>query len=292
MQPFSLPRRAMLRLLSGLALEAPLRTISALESGAEGRIAELEKGIGVRLGVAAVDTGTDRRIGYRVDERFAMCSTFKLLLVADILKRVEGGQEDLKRPISFSATDLLEYAPGTRAHVHEGGMAVGELCAAAIELSDNTAANLLLAQVGGPVGFTAFARSLGDQVTRLDRTEPDLNSALPGDPRDTTSPAAMLESMQRVLTGSGLAARSQGQLAAWLEKSSTGTNRLRAGVPGSWRAGDKTGTGENGAMGDLGIFWPPARKPILIAAYVMEGNAPRAECERALADVGRLVAGD
>jgi beta-lactamase class A len=169
-------------------------------------------------------------------------------------------------------------------------MTVGDLCAAAIGASDNTAANLLLAQVGGPAGLTHFIRSLGNQVTRLDRIEPALNSALSGDPRDTTSPDAILDSMQKLLTCSVLSAVNQTQLAAWLEKSTTGSKRLRAGIPADWRAGDKTGTGERGAIGDVGIFWPPNRKPILIAAYVMEGNATRDQREQAIATVGRLAA--
>jgi beta-lactamase class A len=169
-------------------------------------------------------------------------------------------------------------------------MTVGDLCAAAIEVSDNTAANLLLAQVGQAAGLTRFIRSLGNQVTRLDRIEPELNSALPADPRDTTSPAAMLDSMERLLAGDILSVASRTQLISWLEQSTTGKNRLRAGFPAGWRAGDKTGTGSHGATGDLGIFWPPGKRPILIAAYVMEGNATADERERAIAAVGRLAA--
>ena len=184
---------------------------------------------------------------------------------------------------------LLEYAPVTRAHVKEGGLSVADLCAAALEVSDNTAANLLLAQVGGPAGVTGFLRSLGNQVTRLDRTEPELNSALPGDVRDTTSPAAMLDSMNLLLTGSILARTSRDRLIGWLEKCETGDNRLRAGVPKDWRAGDKTGTGENGAIGDIGIFSPTKRAPILIAAYVIEGSAEKAHREAAIASAARVI---
>lgn len=282
-------RRTMLRLLPALALVRPLLALSDLESSFEGKIAGIEKGIGVRLGVAALDTETGRKVGYRASERFAMCSTFKLLLAACVLGRVDGGAEHLERRISYGEKDLLEYAPVTRSNLKAGSMTVEELCAAAVEWSDNTAANLLLAQVDGPAGLTAYIRSLGDQVTRLDRVEVDLNSAVPGDPRDTTSPAAMMGSMQKVLTGKALSERSRAQLTSWLEQSTTGTKRLRAGIPKDWRAGDKTGTGENGAIGDVGIFWPPRRKPILIAAYVMEGNAPREQREQAIATGGRLV---
>jgi len=288
MYPF-FPRRAVLRILPALALGTPILAFAAPEPLPEEQFAAIERGIGGRLGVAALNTATGRRLDYRANERFDLCSTFKLLLAACILQAVDAGTEDLKRRISYGTKDLLEYAPVTRVRVQEGAMAVRDLCAAAVEVSDNTAANLLLAQVGGPAGLTHFIRSLGDKVTRLDRIEPNLNSALPRDPRDTTSPAAMVGTMEKLLTGSALSPSSRIQLAAWLEQSTTGKSRLRAGVPKDWRAGDKTGTGERGAMGDVGIFWPPNMAPILVAAYVMEGNAPAEERERAIAAVGKLA---
>lgn len=289
MTSFNLSRRTLLRILSACVLQGPSLALGTPEPLLNERFAAIEQGIACRLGVAALDTGTGRRLEYRASELFAMCSTFKFLLAACILKRADAGKEDLGRSISYGINDLLEYAPVTRTHVQEGAMTVGDLCAAAISVSDNTAANLLLAQIGGPGGLTAFIRSLGDQVTRLDRIEPNLNDAIPGDARDTTSPGAMVDSMQKLLTGEGLSAKSRAQLASWMEKSSTGGNRLRAGVPADWRAGDKTGTGENGAIGDIGIFWPPNKAPILIATYVMEGTATREVREQAIASVGRLV---
>jgi beta-lactamase class A len=290
MNSSSFSRRAVLCILPAVALEAPFLALGASESMAEGQLAAIESKMGGRLGVAAMNTGTGRKFSYRAPELFAMCSTFKFLLAACILKKVDAGVENLKRRISYTQKDLLEYAPVTRAHVREGEMTVGDLCAAAIELSDNTAANLLLAQIGGAAGLTLFIRSLGNQVTRLDRIEPDLNSALAGDPRDMTSPAAILDSMEKLLTGSALSTASSTQLISWMEKCTTGKNRLRAGFPTAWRAGDKTGTGEHGAVGDIGIFWPPGKPPILVAAYVMEGNATTAEREQAIAAVGQLAA--
>jgi beta-lactamase class A len=302
MIPFARSRRSLLWILPVLALQRPLDALD-LQSGTEdGQFAAIEKGIGGRLGVAALDTGTGRRLGYRTSELFAMCSTFKLLLAGCILRRVDAGTEDLKRLISYGQKDLLDYAPVTRAHLQQGAMTVGDLCAAAIEVSDNTAANLLLAQIGGAAGLTKFIRTLGDQVTRLDRIEPDLNSALPGDERDTTSPAAMVDSMEKLLVGNALSPATRAQLASWLEQSTTGKNRLRAGFPADWRAGDKTGTGARGAIGDVGIFWPPdksikldklskSRKaPILVAAYIMEENVAADEREQAIAEVGRIIA--
>jgi len=277
-------------MLPALAWQRPLSAFGRPETSPEDQMAAIERGIGARVGVTALDTETGRKLEYRASELFAMCSTFKFLLAACIVERVDAGKDDLKRSIPYGEKDLLEYAPATRAHVKEGAMTVGDLCAAAVEVSDNTAANLLLSQIGGPKGLTAFIRSLGNQVTRLDRREPELNDAIPGDPRDTTSPAAMVDSMRNLLIRDGLSASSRSQLIRWLEQSSKGGNRLRAGIPADWRAGGKTGTGNNGAVGDIGIFWPPNKAPILIAAYVMEGKAMREAREKAIAAVGRLVA--
>jgi beta-lactamase class A len=293
MIPFARSRRSLLRILSAVALNSLSGALGLLSGPSDSQFASIEQGIGGRMGVAALDTGTGRRLGYRAAELFAMCSTFKFLLAGCILQRVDAGSEDLIRLISYNQKDLLEYAPVTRAHVQQGAMTVGDLCAAAIEVSDNTAANLLLAQIDGPAGLTKFIRSLGNQVTRLDRIEPDLNSALPGDKRDTTSPAAMVDSMEKLLVGNTLSAVSRNQLTSWLELSTTGKRRLRAGFPPDWRAGDKTGTGARGAIGDIGIFWPPGnsnKAPILVAAYVMEGNVSADEREEAIAAVGRIVA--
>lgn len=285
----SISRRSLLRLLPA-ALATPLFALGEPELSLYEQFASIEKGIDGRLGVAALDTGSGLQLSYRETELFAMCSTFKFLLAGCILRQVDAGKLDLKRLISYGSKDLLDYAPVTRAHIAEGQMAIGDLCAAAVELSDNTAANLLLAQIGGPTGLTEFIRLLGNKITRLDRTEPDLNTALPGDPRDTTSPAAMVDSMRKLLVGDALSAAGRTQLASWMEQTTTGKKRLRAGMPTGWRAGDKTGTGDLGAIGDIGIFWPPGRAPILVAAYVMEGKATREDRERAIAAVGRLVA--
>src|SRR5215813_10801774 len=173
------------------------------------RILSIEQRTGARIGVAAIDTGSGKRVDYRSGERYPMCSTFKFLAAAAVLKRVDEGKEKLDRFISYTANDILEYAPVTKAHLNDGGMTLGALCAAAIEQSDNTAGNLLLDAIGGPVGLTNFASSIGDEITRLDRKEPDLNSAIPGDERDTTTPAAMCADMQRLLLGSSLSESSR-----------------------------------------------------------------------------------
>ncbi len=288
MRPLVLSRRTLLKSLPIFAL--PAAYLAGAEAISDEALARIEKGIGGRLGMAAVNTGTGRRLAYRSAERFAMCSTFKFLLAACVLHKTEEKVEDLDRPISYGKKDLMEYAPVTREHVQEGSMTIGGLCAAAVEVSDNTAANLLLNVVGGPAGLTEFMRFLGNDVTRLDRTEPDLNDAVPGDPRDTTSPAAMLDSMEKLLTGKVLKEGNRDRLTGWLEHCTTGKNRLRAGIPADWRAGDKTGTGDHGAMGDLGIFWPPGKPPILAVAYLAEEKASTEQREQAIAAVGRLIA--
>ena len=253
------------------------------------RILSIEQRTGARIGVAALDTGSGKRLDYRSEERFPMWSTFKFLAAAAILKRVDDGQEKLDRFIHYGAKDILEYAPVTKAHLNEGGMTLGALCAAAIGQSDNTAGNLLLDTIGGPAGLTNFARSFGDEMTRLDRKEPDLNSVSPGDERDTTTPAEMRADMQRLLLGNVLSESSRHQLDDWLRYNETGTLMVRAGVPKTWTVGDKTGRCGNGATNDVAIIRPPGRAPILVAIYSM-GSASSAEDRTAIvAEAARAV---
>jgi beta-lactamase class A len=276
---------------AGIALLAFCSLLQA--QTATTRLEAVEEKLHCRLGVAALDTANGRRVDYKPEERFAMCSTFKLLMAAAILTRVDRGLERLDRKVSFNATDLLEWAPVTRERVKDGRMSIAELCAASIEQSDNTAANLLLKSMGGPQGFTDYVRSLGDKITRLDRDEPTLNDASPGDARDTTSPRAMLESMQKVLLGSVLSPASRKLLEDWLSGVRNGAGRLRAGTPMTWRVSHKTGTGGQGnSTNDIAIAWPPGRAPILVCAYLTECKAPIAEREGALADVARIIASE
>lgn len=276
-------------LMSAVASPVLVRSASCRSAAVQADFEAIERDSGGRLGVAAFDSATSRRLLYRPDEPFPMCSTFKWLLAAQLLALVDAGQEHLLRPISYAQDDLLEYAPVTRAHVAEGRMTVADLAGAAIQASDNTAANLLLRAFGGPVSFTTFLRRIGDQVSRLDRIEPELNSADPGDVRDTTTPRAMLMNMERLLLGDRLQAASRDRLIGWLVGSTTGANRLQAGLPPGWRIGDKTGTGAHGATSDVAIAWPSARKPVLVAAYLAETPAPIDVREAALAAVGRCV---
>lgn len=253
-------------------------------------IAAVERASGGRLGVAVLDTATGKQLGYRTKERFALCSTFKLLLAADVLSRVDSKQEKPDRAIKYTASDLLDYAPITRKHLLKGEMSVYELCAAALEYSDNTAADLLLKTVGGPPGLTRYLRTLGDKVTRLDRTEPTLNTNLPGDLRDTTTPTAMAATMRKILVGNTLSAASKRQLINWLMNCKTGDAKLRAGLGPTWKVGDKTGLGDRGASNDAAIAWPPKSAPILIAVYYSGSAASDAKKSAVIAKVGSIIA--
>jgi beta-lactamase class A len=287
-------RRSFLAALAASA--ACVRALAAAPSTEERltlankRLADIEAREGGRLGVFVRDTGTGATIEHRADERFPMCSTFKLLAAAAALKRVDQGAERLDRKIAYGPSDLLEYAPIAKAHVAEGGMTVADLCAAAIDWSDNTAGNLVLQSIGGPAGFTQFARSLGDELTRLDRNEPTLNESLPGDPRDTTSPRAMSGTMQKVLVGDALSDASRSQLQTWLIGDKVGDKRLRAGLPPSWRIGDKTGTGDRGSTNAVAILWPPGRAPLIATVYYT-GSPASVDARNAVhKEIGALIA--
>ena len=265
-------------------------SLMAAPALAADRLAAVEAKVGGRLGVAALDLASGTRLAHRSDERFPMCSTFKAMAVAAALARVDRGLERLDRFVRFGEADLLEYAPVARAHVKDGGMAFADLCAAAIEVSDNTAANLILASIGGPAGWTHFVRTLGDGLSRLDRNEPALNTAVVGDPRDTTTPLAMLSDLRLVLLGKVLSPATRERLAGWMVACETGKARLRAGLPAQWRVGDKTGSGAHGSANDIAVVWTPTR-PIVIAAYFTGAKAASPDArDAALAEVGRIVA--
>ena len=254
----------------------------------EGLIGAIEERAGGRLGVSVLDTQTGRRIRHRADERFPMCSTFKLLLVAAILNRIENGLEQDSTWLPYTKADLLDYAPVTRANVAKGGMGIHDLMAAAVEYSDNTAANLLLKDLGGPAKWTAFARWLGDDVSRLDRNEPSLNTSIPGDARDTTTPDAMMNDLKRLITGAQRYNQSAALVPLMLA-CKTADNRSRAGLPKGWKCGNKTGTGSNGSTNDIAIIWPPHRKPVFMTVYYTESKLELPAREAVVADVARIV---
>lgn len=282
-------------LLAGLPAMAGIAMDSRISYGATAgsspfasQCKQLERESGGRLGIAMLNTATGARLGYRANERFPMCSTFKLLTVGTVLTHVDQGKERLGRIVHFSKSDLIAYSPATEKRVGQG-MSIEELCVAALTLSDNTAANLLLATIGGPSGFTHFARTLGDNVTRLDRNEPTLNEALPGDPRDTTTPMAMMMDIRKLTLGNQLSANSKARLKKWLIANTTGDKRLRAGVPKDWKVGDKTGSGGHGTANDVGIMWPPGHAPILATVYLTGATVDSDARERTIAAVGAMV---
>jgi beta-lactamase class A len=280
-------------LLAGLTAAAfPISVRAAAFAAPAAELARIEASLGGRLGVAAQRLGGGPMLTHRADERFKMCSTFKLLLAAAVLRKVDEGRESLDRAVAYGPADILSYAPAAKAHLAQGAMSVQDLCIAAVTLSDNTAANLLLASLGGPGAVTAFARSLGDQVTRLDRNELALNTGGPRDPRDTTSPAAAVADLRRLAFGDALSPASRARLVDWMTQTQTGLHRLRAGVPASARIGDKTGTyDEDSTANDIAIIWPAGAAPILVAAYATGSGAPTARVEAALAEVGKVVFG-
>ena len=277
--------------LSRRALLAAPALFAMGAGGTESGLGELEARYGGRLGVAILDSGTMTLVAHRGDERFPLCSTYKILAAAFVLARVDRGEERLDRRVHYGREDLVAYSPVTGKHADGDGMTLGELCQAAVTLSDNTAGNLLLDSFGGPAGLTAYLRSIGDDVTRLDRREPELNEAKPGDDRDTTTPVAIAGVLQRTVLGTVLSVVSRAQLAGWLVDSQTGDARLRAGVPKGWRVGDKTGSGAHNVTNDVAIIWPPGRPALIVTAYYLDATGSDGERNGILAEVGRFAAG-
>lgn len=259
-------------------------------------LADLERRTGGRLGVALLDTASGQTTGHRPNERFAMCSTFKLPLAGAILREIDQGRLRADQWVAYGKADMVPNAPVTTRHLERGGMAVAALAEATQITSDNPAANLLLKLIGGPAGFTAILRTTGDTTTRLDRFEPELNHVTGQDLRDTTTPAAIANTTAHLLTSDWLTPGSRGTLAEWMVATSTGKRRIRAGLPGDWRAGDKTGTamapGMRDKYNDIAIAWPPGNAPIVITAFLETRNSQRDirnEDEAVLAEVGRIA---
>jgi beta-lactamase class A len=279
-------------LTASLFAGPPLFSMTAVANDPNGelqkRIAALEAKYGGRLGVAILDTAKSNAFAYRGDERFALCSTYKCLAAAFVLARVDGKAESLSRHVTYYRSDLVTYSPVAGKYV-DAGMTIGELCEAAVTLSDNTAGNLLFDSFGGPTALTGYLRSIGDNETRLDRYETALNENAPGDPRDTTTRLAMATTIERLVRGTALSKTSREQLAAWLIACKTGDKRLRAGVPKDWRIGDKTGGGAHNATNDVAVMWPPGRAPTVVTVYYTNSEAPDDQRNAILSEVGRLA---
>lgn len=277
-----LPAVAAIALAGRVRAEAPDGLTAALQA--------LEAREGGRLGVTVLDTGNGSRLGWRVDELFALCSTFKFVLAAAILQRFDAGSISLDQRIEISKDDIVGYSPVTEKMVGKT-MTVAELCHATVTESDNPSANLLLREINGPESVTAFLRGLGDTVTRLDRYEPHMNNAnvAAGDTRDTTSPAAMAATMQTIVLGEVLSPASRDMITGWLKATVTGPDRLRKGLPADWPMGHKTGTGDDGPTNDIAIAWPPGRAPLIVTVYYDRTGRTMKENATVLAEVGRIV---
>ena len=288
-------------LASGLVLGATGMTLAGCSSTRSRRasdhvlntreLAALEARTGGRLGLHMLDTGTGFEAGWRSQERFAMCSTFKTLLVAHVLHEAQNGRLDLGRKYVYRQSEVVSWSPVSEKYAGAGaGMTLQQLCEAAVVVSDNTAANLLLNASGGPAGLTSWMRELGDSLTRLDRNEPDLNTAIAGDERDTTTPAAMSRTMQKLLLGNVLTDAGRAVLQQSLLASRTGDKRLRAGMPKDWKIGGKTGSGDNGTANDTLLIWPkPDAAPLLVTAFFTRNSLEPAQRDEVLAKAGQIV---
>ncbi len=254
----------------------------------QAQLRHLETNSQSRLGVYILDTATGQAFGHRSNERFMMLSSFKLLASALVLYRADTGQDALARRVPYTRQDLVPWSPITEPHADGPGLTLAQLCEATITTSDNTAGNLILSSFGGPPALTAFARQLGDPVTRLDRYEPEVNRKTPDNTLDTTSPKAMALTLHKLLMGDGLSASSRGLLRQWLLGNTTGGHRLKAGLPTDWQIGDKTGTNPTDAN-DIGIILPPKRPPLLATVYLADSQAPSAFKDSTIAAVGRLI---
>ena len=272
-----------------LLLAVPARATERQRAGsAEAMLASLEAASAGRLGVYALDLADGAQVRYRANERFPLGSTFKVILVSAILARSAHSAGLMQQRIHYAQSDLVHYSPISEKHVADG-MTVAELCAAAIQYSDNTSANLLMKMLGGPSAVTAFARTIGNGEFRLDRWETELNTAIPGDFRDTATPAAMGRSLQSLALGDALPAPQRTQLTEWLRGNTTGAKRIRAALPADWRIGDKTGSGDYGTANDIAVLWPPERKPIVLAIYHTQGEANAKWRDEVIADAARIV---
>ena len=288
----ALDRRKFSKLVMGLCAAGggtSIPLVLAQEDRFLNKAIEIEQHLGARLGIAILDEESGQRWAYQADQRFPMCSTFKVLASSAFLARVDRGEDSLDRRVAISEQDLVSYSPLTETRLAGQGMTMAEICEAALTLSDNTAGNIILQSIGGPSGVTEFARSLGDDVSRLDRWETDLNEALVGDERDTTSPNAMTETLSELLIGNTLAENSRLQLRDWMIANKTGDAKLRAGLPHDWLVGDKTGGGNNGTMADVAIVWPANRQPLIVAVYMTETNASFDDRNAGIAEVAKTL---
>ena len=252
--------------------------------------AQLETKYHAQLGLYAIDTGTGRSVGYQADQRFAFCSVIKAFAASVLLQR--DTDQQLGQTVKYSKSDLVDYSPVTSQHVSTG-MSLTAIMAAALDISDNTALNLMLNQLGGPAALQSALRGLGDSTTNVDRIEPTVNSATPGDPRDTSTAQALATDLRTFVLGSTLSTSRRAQLVSWLQANTTGGPYIRAAVPSGWKVGDKTGNGDYGTRNDIAVLWPPnGAAPIVLAVLSNRGDDENAGSGDALlADAARIALG-
>lgn len=247
---------------------------------------QLEKKFDARLGVYAIDTGTNRTISYRPNERFAYASTYKALAAGVLLQ--QNSIDKLNEVINYTKDDLVEYSPVTEKHV-DTGMTLGEIVEATVRSSDNTAGNILLNKIGGPKGYEKALRQMGDRVTMADRFETELNEAIPGDIRDTSTAKAIATNLKAFTVGNALPAHKRNILTEWMKGNATGDKLIRAGVPTDWVVGDKSGAGSYGTRNDIAIVWPPNKAPIIIAILSSKDEKEDTYDNQLIAEAAKVV---
>jgi len=284
-----LNRRSFLRVAATLpTLAICSRALAKAPDNAESKLADLELRSGTRLGLFALDTGNGAQVRYRADERFPLLSTFKVMAVAAVLKRSQSEPNLLEQRVRYTQANLVTYSPITEKHLADG-LTVAQLCAAALQYSDNTAGNLLIRLLGGPPAVTAFARATGNDKFRLDRWETRLNTAISGDARDTATPESMARSLRAFTLDDTLAPASREQMIEWLRGNTTGDKRIRAAMPANWQVGDKTGSGDYGTANDIAVIWPPARAPMVLAIYTTHSQSGAKRSDEVVVAAARIA---
>ena len=280
-------------LMTGLTLAIPFKTVTAAEfdpAPLASTVQDAETRLSARIGVSVTDLETGKSWQHRADERFPTNSTFKTFLCAALLDAGERGTANPEREVVIRESDLVAYSPVAEKHVGGEPFTIRELCEITVTISDNAAANHVLKELGGPEAVTAYLRSIGDEVTRVDRWEPDSNTGIPGDARDTTSPNAAAATLKKLVLEDTLSDEARQTLTAWLVGNKVGEATLRAGLPDGWRIADKTGAGANGSRNNIAVIWPEGRKPVVIAIYITQTEAPFKARNQAIADIGKALA--
>lgn len=252
-------------------------------------VQDIEARLSARVGVAIIDTQTGKTWSNKGDERFPLNSTFKALLCAALLDAAAKGTADLNREVVVKESDIVSYSPVTEKRVGGESFTIAELCEVTVTISDNAAANLVMAELGGPDSVTAYLRRIGDDKTRIDRWEPDSNTGIPGDPRDTSTPWAAAETLRKLVLGNALDPQGRDTLTGWLEGNKVGNKTLRAGLPKDWRIADKTGAGANGSRNNIAVIWPNGRKPVVIAVYITQTTAAFQTRNKAIESIGSAL---